>query len=109
MRRLDKAGQEDWTQCYDALMHHYGMMPTTNNTGIAHENGDVEQSHFRFQQAVDQALRVRASRDFADRASYERFLQDLVRYRNQTHATRFAQDQQALPTSITRPATGSLP
>src|SRR6266849_482166 len=46
--------------------------------------------------SVDQALRVRANRDFADRASYERFLQDLVRYRNQTRAARFAQDQQAL-------------
>lgn len=65
-------------------MQHYGMTPTTNNLGEAHENGDVEQSHYRFQQAVDQALRVRGSRDFADRASYERFLQALVRYRNQT-------------------------
>ena len=96
VRRLDKAGQEDWTQRYAALMQHYGMTPTTNNTGVAHENGDVEQSHFRFQQAVDQGLRVRASRDFVDRASYERFLQDLVRYRNNTRAVRFATDQQAL-------------
>src|SRR6266576_5036909 len=79
VRRLDKAGREDWTQRYEALMQHYGMTPTTNNVGVAHENGDVEQSHYRFQQAVDQALRVRSSRDFADRASYERFLQDLVR------------------------------
>jgi len=54
-------------------MRHYGIEPTWNNAGIAHENGDVEQSHFRFKQAVDQALRVRGSRDFADRASYERF------------------------------------
>jgi len=64
--------------------------------GVAHENGDVEQSHYRFQQAVDQALRVRGSRDFADRASYEQFLQDLVRYRNQTRAAHFAVEQQAL-------------
>jgi hypothetical protein len=96
VRRLDKAGREDWTQRYEALMQHYGMTPTTNNVGVAHENGDVEQSHYRFQQAVDQALRVRGSRDFADRASYERFLQDLVRYRNQTRAKAFAQEQQAL-------------
>jgi hypothetical protein len=27
-------------------------------------NGDVEQEHFQFKQAVDQALRVRGSRDF---------------------------------------------
>ncbi len=77
-------------------MQHYKMTPTTNNVGVAHENGDVEQSHYRFQQAVDQALRVRGSRDFADRAGYERFLQDLVRYRNQTRAGRYAQEQQAL-------------
>jgi hypothetical protein len=96
IRRLDKEGREAWTQRYEALMQHYAMMPTTNNVGVAHENGDVEQSHYRFQQAVDQALRVRGSRDFTDRASYERFLQDLVRYRNQTRALRYAQEQQAL-------------
>lgn len=96
VRRLDKEGREDWTQRYAALMQHYAMTPTTNNVGVAHENGDVEQSHYRFQQAVDQALRVRGSRDFADRASYERFLQDLVRYRNQTRAGRYGQEQQAL-------------
>ena len=47
--------------------------PTT--LGVAHENGDVEQAHHRFKQAVDQALRVRGSRDFPDRAAYDRFLQ----------------------------------
>jgi hypothetical protein len=67
------------------------------------QNGDVEQSHYRFQQAVDQALRVCGSRDFADRASYERFLQDLVRYRNQTRASRHAQEQQALRPLPTQP------
>jgi hypothetical protein len=96
VRRLDKTGQEDWTQRYEALMRHYGMIPTTNHLGEAHENGDVEQSHYRFQQAVDQALRVRGSRNFADRASYERFLQDLVRSRNQSRAKAYAQEQQAL-------------
>lgn len=96
VKPLSKPEQEEWTQRYDALMRHYAMTPTTNNVGVAHENGDVEQSHFRFQQAVDQALRVRGSRDFADRAAYERFLQDLVRLRNQTRADRFREDQQAL-------------
>ena len=96
VKPLSKPEQEEWTQRYAALMQHYAMTPTTNNVGVAHENGDVEQSHYRFQQAVDQALRVRGSRDFADRASYERFLQDLVRYRNQTRAKAYAQEQQAL-------------
>jgi len=72
VRHLDKSGQEDWTKRYDALMAHYGMQPTWNNTGVAHENGDVEQSHYRFKEAVDQALRIRGSREFPSRAAYDR-------------------------------------
>ncbi len=34
----------------------------------AHENGDVEQSHHQFKRALDQALMLRGSRDFASRA-----------------------------------------
>ena len=47
-------------------------------------------------EALDQALRVRGSRDFPSRAAYERFVQDLVRNRNLTRATRFQQEQVAL-------------
>jgi hypothetical protein len=36
-----------WTDRYLSLMTHYGLTPTTNTPGEAHENGDVEQSHFR--------------------------------------------------------------
>jgi hypothetical protein len=72
------------------------MQPTWNNTGIAHENGDVEQSHYRFKEAVDQALRVRGSREFAARSAYEHFLKDLVYKRNQTRAARFALEKAAL-------------
>lgn len=77
-------------------MAHYGMQPTWNNTGIAHENGDVEQAHHWVIEAVDQALRVRGSRDFPDRAAYERFLVELVRQRNQTRKERWGQERQAL-------------
>ncbi len=84
------------TARYAALMAHYGMEPTTNSLGAAHENGDVEQAHFRFKQAVDQALRVRGSREFLDRAAYDRFLQELVRRRNLTRQARFAEEQAVL-------------
>src|SRR5690349_20972724 len=52
-----KEDREEWTARYQALMTHYGMQPTWNNQGIAHENGDVEQAHHRFKEALDQALR----------------------------------------------------
>jgi hypothetical protein len=87
-------------------MTHYGMQPTWNNTGIAHENGDVEQAHHRFKQAVDQALRARGSREFADRSAYEHFVQTLVYKRNQTRAVRFAAEREALrplPTTVLAP------
>lgn len=96
MRPLDSAGRRQATARYAALMAHYGMDPTTNNLGVAHENGDVEQAHFRFKQAVDQALRVRGSREFPDRGAYARFLQELVRRRNLTRQPRFAEEQAAL-------------
>lgn len=96
VKQESKTGTEDWTKRYQALMEHYGMQPTWNNTGIAHENGDVEQAHRRFKEAVDQALRVRGTREFATRAAYEHFLQDLVYKRNQTRAAVFAVEKAAL-------------
>src|SRR2546428_748372 len=106
VRQLRKEEKEDWTLRYQALMTHYGMQPTWNNTGIAHENGDVEQAHHRFKQAVDQALRARGSREFADRSAYEHFVQTLVYKRNQTRAVRFATEREALrplPTTALAP------
>lgn len=93
---LDSAGQAPARERYAAIMRHYGMEPTVNNAGVAHENGDVEQAHHRFKEAVDQALRARGSRDFPDRAAYERFLQELVRRRNATREPRWAEEQAAL-------------
>jgi hypothetical protein len=89
-------GQRTWTDRYTALMQHYGMTPSTNTPGEAHENGDVEQAHFRFKEAVDQALRVRGSRDFGDRAAYANWLQELVRKRNATRQARWSDDLAAL-------------
>ena len=47
VRHLPSDEQEAFSERYQGLMRHYGMQPTWNNAGIAHENGDVEQSHFR--------------------------------------------------------------
>jgi hypothetical protein len=94
--QLPKEQREEWTARYLALMNHYGMEPTWNNAGVAHENGDVEQAHHRFKVALDQALRVRGSRDFPDRAAYERFVAELVKQRNQTRKACFQEEQPIL-------------
>ena len=103
IKPLDAEGRADATTRYAALMAHYGMKPTTNNVGEAHENGDVEQAHYRFKQAVDQALRVRGSRDFVSRSGYVRFLDDLVRHRNLTRRERWEIERPTLRPLPTTP------
>jgi len=93
---LDREGRHEFTKNYQALLAHYEMKPSANKAGCANQNGDVEQSHFRFKTAVDQALRVRGGRDFTSRAVYERFLDALVRSRNLTRGERFEIERGAL-------------
>lgn len=96
IRELGKDKKREFTEAYQALIGHYGMIATTNHPGVSHQNGDVESSHHQFKVAVDQALRVRGHRDFRDRAAYENFLGELVRRRNATRASRFAKEQEHL-------------
>ncbi len=93
---LDADGRAQARERYAAVMRHYGMEPTVNNRGVAHENGDVEQAHHRCKEALDQALRARGSRDFRDRSAYERFLTEVVRQRNATREARWAEERAAL-------------
>jgi hypothetical protein len=61
-RDLDHDAMEDQTKRYE----HYGMIPTRNNLGVAHENGVIEASHGHLRKTLEQALLLRGSRDFAD-------------------------------------------
>ena len=44
-RNLDADARADLTRRYDALCEHYGMAPSRNNRGVAHENGSIESAH----------------------------------------------------------------
>jgi ribosomal protein S21 len=67
---------EEFTRRYDALLRHYGLRGEKIQAGQPHENGDIEQAHHRFKRSLDQALMLRGSRDFPDRAAYEAFLRE---------------------------------
>lgn len=69
---------EKFTQRYAALLRHYGIEGRRIQTGRPNENGDVEQRHYRFKRAADQALMLRGSRDFADRTAYNAFVRALI-------------------------------
>jgi hypothetical protein len=87
---------EMFTRRYQALLDHYGLQAQAIQPRQAHENGDVEQSHYRFKQAVDQALMLRGSRDFASRGEYETFLRKVMAGRNANRRERFAEEQAVL-------------
>ena len=77
-RNLESDAAKDLTHRYEALCAHYGMTPTRNNRGVAHENGSIEGSHAHLKRALQQTLLLRGSRDFADLAAYRRFVDEVV-------------------------------
>lgn len=87
---------EQFTRRYAALMDHYGVKPKRINPGKAHENGDVEQSHFRLKKAMEQRLMLRGSRDFTDREDYERFLREMFTQRNRGRSTQIKLEKRFL-------------
>jgi hypothetical protein len=82
-RNLDREAAEDVTRRYEAFCAHYGMTASRNNPGEALENGAVEAHNRHLKAALDQALILRGSRDFASLAEWRRFVDQLVARRNQ--------------------------
>ena len=81
-RNLDRDAREDLTRRYEDLIAHYGMQPSRNNAGIAHENGAIEGPHGHLKRAIEDALLMRGARDFDDLAAYRRFVDEIVGRRN---------------------------
>ena len=86
----------EFTERYQGLLSHYGLVGEKINARQAHENGDVESSHGHFKGALDQALWLRGSRDFVNRESYTAFVQEVVRQRNAGRWRRLAEERQVL-------------
>lgn len=87
-RNLDKDARQDLTRRYEALCGHYGMMPTRNNPGVAHENGSIEGPHGHLKRAIQDALLMRGSAEFDDLSAYRRFIDEIVGRRNARQAKR---------------------
>lgn len=81
-RNLDADAKQDLTRRYEDLCAHYGMTPSRNNRGIAHENGSIESAHGHLKGAVRDALLMRGSSDFDDLEAYRAFIDEIVSRRN---------------------------
>lgn len=83
---------KEFTRAYEGLLGHYGLVGQKIQAGQAHENGDIEQRHYRFKQAVDQALMMRGSRDFITVNAYDQFLRKLFSRMNAGRRERLVEE-----------------
>ena len=97
---LERNARDDLTRRYEELCAHYGMMPSRNNRGVAHENGAIESSHGHLKRAIADALLLRGTADFDDLSAYRGFIDEIVSRRNARNAKRIDSERaglQALP------------
>lgn len=78
VKTLEQSAQADLTDRVDALCRHYGMTPTRNTKGVAHENGSIESPNGHLKRAIRDPLIMRGSRDFEDLSGYRRFIDEVV-------------------------------
>jgi hypothetical protein len=86
----------DFTERYADLCQHYGVKPTRNNRGIAHENGAIESPNNHLKKQLHQALLLRGSHDFNSREAYEAFVQNVLTQRNRRIHSAFLEEQRQL-------------
>jgi hypothetical protein len=85
-------GPETFKRRYQALLNHYGLAAQAIQAGKGNENGDAEQSHRQFKRALDQALMLRGSRDFANQNACAAFLRELFARQNAGRQARLAEE-----------------
>ncbi len=88
--------QADFQKSYQTLLRHYTLDGRKIQTGQPNENGDVEQRHYRFRRALDQALMLRGSRDFADLYEYRSYLVKLFEQMNSGRKPRLREELERL-------------
>ena len=91
---LKRSGGRELTERFLGVLDHYGLRSSRIQPGEAHENGHVEQAHFRTKTAIEQALLLRGHADSVDEASYEAFVREVIeRKRNAPAARRLADER----------------
>jgi len=86
------SSDKEFAASYGRLLGYYGVKGHRINVRKPHENGDVESSHGHLKVALDQALRIRGSRDFTDKEDYMEFVRAVVNRRNDDRHQRFSEE-----------------
>ncbi|MFN8551477.1 MAG: IS21 family transposase [Candidatus Obscuribacterales bacterium] len=88
--------RKEFQKRWKDFLNHFRVAPTTNNPYQSNENGSVEKSHDLLKKGLDQRLRLRGSREFPSRNSYEEFISSYVDRRNRERKERLAEELRLL-------------
>lgn len=89
-------GKRPFNQDYLDLMNHLGVKPRTTEVGKKEQNGTVEAHNGALKRLMDQKLRLRGSRDFADEAEFEQWLWQILEQNNAQRSKRLEEDLAAM-------------
>ena len=112
-RNLTKPDADDLTKRFEALVAHFGMVPSRNNRGVAHEtcpwalvprDGAIESRHGHVKKRIAQALLLRRSASFDDLDAYRALVADVVSQHNRRHAAMIDAERAVLKSLPTQPA-----
>jgi len=93
---LKLTGGRTLTRRYKDLLEHYEMRSSRIRPGESHENGVVEQKHYRTKSALAQALVIRGSKDFASIEEYEAFVRGVVADSNRSRGAKLSLEREKL-------------
>ena len=89
---------------YQELCLDLGLSPRAIEVGTPSQNGDIESANGHFKNALDQALLLRGSREFAQEQEYDDLIAAVLRTRNRRNPERWAEERLRL-----HPLPASLP
>lgn len=92
----DSKDQDGFNDRWTAFLAHYQAEPSKNNPGKSNENGSVESRHHGLKNGLDQALKLRRSRDFRDITDYRIFLEQFVRRSNARRKAKLLEEMETL-------------
>ena len=84
--------KKDFTEKYKSLLGHYKLAGVKTNPASPHENGDVEQRHFRFVNSLQQRLILRGSNNFNSREEYSVFISKMLDELNVNREQKFQEE-----------------
>ncbi len=85
-------GKRPFNADYVALVKHFGMKARTTGIGEKHQNGDVEAYNGVLKNRLDQALKLRKSRDFESLEAWQDFVDKTCRSANKARRRRLREE-----------------